>query len=108
MDSTEQPATAPPSVMPRSSGTTVGASPRGSVARTRVSKVTPGSAVHVRAVSSISKMLVSADVSIDRLEKRRSPGNGTTWWTPPLSMCAGPAAAAAARTAETTLLTRSS
>ena len=77
MDSTEQPATAPPSVMPSSSGTTFGSSPCASVRRTTSANVAPGSAVHVRASTSMSSTAFSAETSTARPVNRASPGCGT-------------------------------
>ena len=91
IDSTEQPATAPPSVMPSSSGTTLGTSPSASVRRTTWANVAPGSAVQVRASTSTSRTAFSDETSTARPVKRPSPGSGTKWWTPPLWMWTGSA-----------------
>ncbi len=57
-DSIEQPATAPPTVMVRSSGTTVGIRPCGSVASTSWSNVTPASATQIRRSGTSSRISV--------------------------------------------------
>ncbi|MCY1011868.1 hypothetical protein OV079_41195 [Nannocystis pusilla] len=108
LDSTAHPATAPPIVMPSSSGTTAGTSPRGNVASTRSAKVSPGSATQRRASRSMCSTLRSGDTSIAGLRKRRSPGSGTTWWTPPLSMWTRSPRAARSRTSAAMVWTRAS
>ena len=77
IDSTEQPATAPPSVMPSSSGTTLGTSPCASVRRTTSAKVAPGSARARPRSTSTSSTAFSAEMSTARPLKRASPGSGT-------------------------------